>query len=237
MASSPKVSKAIRRLLSLPTFAERQYEIALAGLFARVHRSHGVHQDSVNGRDIRRAAGVLFDRMSKQVKHSNDRNQKLLGISYTDIGLAPKIQKFREQNLDLIQNAADDFIDDVDDVLEDPEFELAEDVAQAIKKKAGTSISRARLIARDQTLKLNAAITQHRQKNSGIEKYEWSTSLDERVRPLHARLEGKIFSWDNPPVTTDDGDTNHPGEDIQCRCVAVPVLDDAADVDEVDDED
>lgn len=80
--------------------------------------------------------------------------------------------------------------------------------------------SRAKLIARDQTAKLNSSISEARQVQLGITKYEWQTSGDERVRSSHAEHDGKIYSWDNPPE-----DTGHPGQDYQCRCVAIPVFD------------
>lgn len=79
--------------------------------------------------------------------------------------------------------------------------------------------NRARLIARDQTQKLNAAITQKRQENLGITQYTWSSSQDERTRPEHIKNHGKVFSWRSPPAKT-----GHPGEDINCRCVALPII-------------
>lgn len=78
--------------------------------------------------------------------------------------------------------------------------------------------SRARLIARDQTNKLNGALTKARQTSLGIPKYIWSTSGDERVRPEHQALDGKTFSWDAPPPE------GHPGTAIQCRCQAIPLF-------------
>ena len=74
--------------------------------------------------------------------------------------------------------------------------------------------NRAKLIARDQTAKMNSAFNQERQQQVGIEKYEWSTSEDERVRDSHAELDGQIFSWDDPPIV--DGEKVNPGEAIQC---------------------
>jgi len=97
-------------------------------------------------------------------------------------------------------------------------------IVSDLQEQYGLDKRRAKLIARDQTAKLNAAITKHQQKDAGISRYEWSTCLDERVRESHAELEGKIFSWDNPPET-DGGRRCHPGEDYQCRCCALPVFD------------
>ena len=46
------------------------------------------------------------------------------------------------------------------------------------------------------------------------------------MRKDHKRLNGKIFSWNDPPVIdTRTGRRGHPGDDYQCRCVAIPVFD------------
>jgi SPP1 gp7 family putative phage head morphogenesis protein len=77
---------------------------------------------------------------------------------------------------------------------------------------------RAKLIARDQVGKLNGQLTELRQEEIGVTEYVWRGILDARERPEHVAREGKEFSWKNPP---DDG---HPGEPINCRCTAEPVL-------------
>jgi len=90
---------------------------------------------------------------------------------------------------------------------------------QQIQKQGKVSVKRAKLIARDQSSKLNSALNQHRQRNVGVEKYVWRTAGDSRVRDDHSNKNGKIFRWDSPP-----SDTGHPGSDIQCRCIAQPIL-------------
>lgn len=87
-----------------------------------------------------------------------------------------------------------------------------------LKEIGNVTDRRAKLIARDQTSKLNSALNQQRQQNLGVEEYEWVTSKDERVRESHKQNNGKIFRWDSPPPT------GHPGEEIQCRCVAKPII-------------
>lgn len=94
-----------------------------------------------------------------------------------------------------------------------------ESIAEKVQAAGDTTESRAKLIARDQVSKMNGAFNEARQKSLGLEKYIWQTSGDERVRDEHAQNDGKIFSWDDPP------ETGHPGEDIQCRCVALPYFD------------
>ena len=79
--------------------------------------------------------------------------------------------------------------------------------------------SRAKLIGRDQVSKATGELNNIRQTEVGIERYKWRTAEDTRVRPEHAANNGKIFSWGDPPPT------GHPGHDVNCRCVAIPVID------------
>lgn len=116
----------------------------------------------------------------------------------------------------------------VERVLQDPlnQGRSVSDIAKLLEEQAGYSTSRAVLTARDQTLKLYGQIQQERQQNAGIERYVWTTSLDERVRPDHADLDGSIQRWADPPVVDQrTGRRGHPGFDYQCRCTAVAVLD------------
>lgn len=109
-------------------------------------------------------------------------------------------------------------------------------LAKDLTHELGIMQQRAKLIARDQTAKLNSDLNRMRQEQVGIATYEWSTSQDERVRDSHAAMEGRICKWDDPTVYRDEGDTEwrsrssiggvelHPGEDIQCRCVPVAIM-------------
>lgn len=91
-------------------------------------------------------------------------------------------------------------------------------LSERLRKEMGISRDRARLIARDQVSSLNSTLTRVRQRQVGIDSYVWQTAQDERVRHAHAARHGKVFSWDDPP---DDG---HPGEPINCRCVAMGLV-------------
>ena len=96
----------------------------------------------------------------------------------------------------------------------------ASELELVIADRLGVAKSRAKLIARDQIGKLNGQLTQTRQTGLGVTRYTWQTAEDERVREEHEDRNGVIFEWANPPS---DG---HPGEPINCRCVALPVLED-----------
>ena len=75
---------------------------------------------------------------------------------------------------------------------------------------------RLRLITRDQTTKYVSGLNQIRQTSAGVEGYIWMATRDERVRPDHLALDGQRFLWRSPPAI------GHPGQPINCRCVARP---------------
>lgn len=101
-----------------------------------------------------------------------------------------------------------------------------ESVQQQIEARVGIIGNRAALLARDQVGSLNAELTQLRHTNAGVTSYEWSTAGDERVRPGHRALDGTTQRYDKPPVVDPrTGKRANPGEDINCRCIAVPQLD------------
>lgn len=176
---------------------------------------------------VREPAGKAFDLMAQRTNQANFNAAKtLLGLTPKQTGVAEHIATVREENLDLIEAAGRAYAEDVREVMSDPDtFGMrVEDLKAKLIQRGSVSESRAELIARDQTLKLNAGLNKIRQTNAGVARYIWSTSRDERVRPMHQELDGEEFSWTEPPVTNDAGDTNHPGEDFQCRCVAVPII-------------
>lgn len=92
------------------------------------------------------------------------------------------------------------------------------DTQALIRNRYGVTDRRAKLIARDQVGKLNGQLTRLRQEEIGVTEYTWRGILDARERPEHVAREGKVFAWDKPPP---DGS---PGQPINCRCSASPVL-------------
>lgn len=105
------------------------------------------------------------------------------------------------------------------------------DIQREIQETYNVTKHKARMLARDQVASLNSQISQAQQRDAGVTEYVWSTSKDSRVRDCHAELEGKTFSWDDPPEMWYEtksrgivytGRHCHPGEDFLCRCVAIP---------------
>ena len=109
---------------------------------------------------------------------------------------------------------------------------------KAIKEQLpGKYAFRAENIARTETGKLNTAITLSTYKEIGVEYYVWMATMDERVRPDHAMMNGLICSATDPEVWYEENPEDplhpiehrrddtmvhlHPGEDFQCRCTMV----------------
>ncbi len=102
-------------------------------------------------------------------------------------------------------------------------------ITKQLTKQFGITENRAKLIARDQTSKLNGDLTKMRQQSAGFEYFQWVDSDDQRVRDRHADIADKvtaygkgIYRWDNPPLSS-TGTPIIPGQDYQCRCIARPV--------------
>lgn len=102
----------------------------------------------------------------------------------------------------------------------------AEHLKEIIKERYQVSESKAEFLAKQETSLLTSKYTQIRYKDAGINKYIWSTSGDNRVRHDHKELDGKIISYDDPPIVDKaTGRKAHAGEDFGCRCIQVPVID------------
>ncbi len=99
-----------------------------------------------------------------------------------------------------------------------------EDLIGQVQDVTGFGESRSRLIARDQTVKHNAAVASAQARALGVTRYRWRTVRDEAVRPMHKALNGQIFTYGQPPITNKNGDRNEPGQDFQCRCSAEPII-------------
>lgn len=201
---------------------------ALAELMWSLRRDAAADGDgSLRAVHVELPAAVL-DLVGKRVaKKTALEAKRLVGITRASTGAdQAMVDAFRKRNLGLIRTMEAKQVDDLGEVLKLATAHgwAMPELRKAVEERFGVAQSHADLIARDQTLKLNAQITQHRQTSAGISEYVWSTSNDERVRDEHAELDGTRHRWDDPPVATADGERGHPGELWQCRCVAVAVV-------------
>ena len=144
-------------------------------------------------------------------------------------------KSWAEDNYTLIVSNAKNYVSKINTLVEQaivngksPKI-LKDEIKKATQ---GLSDKHCKLLARDQMGKLNGQITQNQMQELGLDLYVWSTAYDDRVRDSHALMEGLLCRWDDASVCSyDNGKTwvdrpsgavqLHPGQDIQCRCVAL----------------
>lgn len=85
------------------------------------------------------------------------------------------------------------------------------------------------LLARTETAKASAALTQARSESLGLQWYVWETSDDARVRRSHRLMQGVLFTFANPPspelLTGEKGvGFYNAGNIFNCRCYMAPLL-------------
>lgn len=145
------------------------------------------------------------------------------------------LRRWVDENVQKIKSIPNDTLGSMREIILDGfrKGRTATDISKEIQNEYSLTRRKAQAIARDQVASLNAKISQMQQTDAGCSKYRWSTSKDSRVRDCHKDLDGKVFSWDDPPEMWYEtkagrvytGRRCHPGEDYLCRCVAIPVFD------------
>ena len=182
----------------------------------RTSQAENIAQGFINRGNIQNQAEVSTNLknqtgvdLAAYLRSSPNITEKVNAMTTANVQL---IKSIRSQYLDKVQNAVTQAL---------VSGSLNKDLTAQIKALGQTTEKRAMFIARDQSSKLNAALTQARHEDVGVTKYMWSTSGDERVRDSHAEKDGQIFEYANPPA-----DTGHPGHDFNCRCVQIAVFDD-----------
>ncbi len=146
-----------------------------------------------------------------------------LGIDpfINDRNLARLTEGFVHENVSLIKSLTDRVASDVEGVVLRgvQNGMLQSDLADKIAERFQVGEDRAALIARDQIGKAYSDVNAQRQQDLGITHFIWRTAGDERVRDEHEALDGEEFAYDDPP------DEGLPGDAVNCRCYAEPVLD------------
>lgn len=161
-----------------------------------------------------------------------------LGVSSASIlssdAVAGVIDKALAENVSLISSIPAEHFKKVQravlDNFEGKEFKEGS-LINRLRALGSQSDKQAKLIARDQTAKFIGALNSVRQQDVGIERFIWRTVMDIRVTGApggpndpsrahgnHFAREGQTYRWDNLPA---DG---APGESIQCRCFAEPLI-------------
>lgn len=152
----------------------------------------------------------------------------LMDDYYLDEFYRESLTRWIDENVNLIKTIPQETLSDMHNIVLEgfKSGKTTTSIVKEIQHTYGVKRSSARLLARDQLSKLNGEIAKAQQQDAGVEEYIWSDSGDGRVRKRHKQLNGKKFRWDDPPVIdTRTGRRGNPGDDYQCRCVALPVFD------------
>ena len=164
---------------------------------------------------IRQSDKYNVRRFVKMLEHiGSDRQTRALGADVRAV-----LEAAKYENVRLITKMTD-----LQREVIAKEISAVSEIPLSARLTQRTSIprNRAALIARDQTAKLNSTLSHERALAAGAERYEWSTSGDERVRQLHRDLDGNTYRYGEPTGAEGGGE---PGQPVLCRCVALPVFD------------
>jgi uncharacterized protein with gpF-like domain len=163
--------------------------------------------------------------------------ERVTKLPPTRQGHEAQLKAFADRNIRLIKKLGDQQAEDLSQILWPAQAQGKpwSSVVGAVAERLGVGERHARLIARDQVGKFNGEQARLSQESVGVSRYRWSTSRDNAVRGRpggeyansqenHWILEGKEFAWNAPPEIPGTSERAHPGQRIQCRCVAVPII-------------
>lgn len=165
-------------------------------------------------------------------------SEMIVGKPYYPPAAKDEIFKTWEANFDMLcKSAESDIKKDISRIVLQAKNEgwNGKQVEKAVRSELPEKYkNRAEVIARTEAAKLNTQATMSTYKEIGCQYYMWMATLDERVRPDHAMMNGIICSVDDPEVYYDETPEGlvekkrdgtmvhlHPGEDFQCRCTMV----------------
>ena len=160
------------------------------------------------------------------------KNAKAIGIDV--FGQSPNMQELLDstvfENTRLIRTIPDQYLNQVQSiVVTNMKAGLRpSNIVSQLSNQFGITKRRAKLIARDQTSKANGEISKERQGSAGFEFFKWVTAEDSRVRDDHDDIADDnigfgvgIYRWNAPPKNN-KGQRIIPGQEINCRCIAIP---------------
>lgn len=98
-------------------------------------------------------------------------------------------------------------------------------IARLIQTKYGQSKRKAKFLSSQETRLMKGTFDRERAKSVGSQKYVWRGRMDAKERDSHVELEGEVIFIDSPPVVDHKtGRRAHAGEDYNCRCVPIYII-------------
>jgi SPP1 gp7 family putative phage head morphogenesis protein len=140
--------------------------------------------------------------------------------------LKPFLNMRVNSNVSLIKNLKDDVCADLEKMIY-ANFEQGKtfkELANTMTERFGIDKRRATLIARNEIKNTNTQLTKKRMQQFNVDYAIWMTSKDERVRSEHLKFDNIIYEVGKGLRNTKTNKFVEPGEEINCRCVAIPLL-------------
>lgn len=168
---------------------------------------------------VRRNLETVDERLKKSIEDS-------IGVDISPIlhqeQIAEAMRVATDANLALITSIPPKYFEKLDAIITQNFVDgvSLQSMWKSVQHIGDITESRAKLIARDQTSKMNGAFNRVRQTSLGIRKYIWIGMQDGRERETHEANNGTVCEWDNPPE-----ETGNPGDDVNCRCTGAPYFD------------
>lgn len=191
-----------------------------------------------------RIASDFVNASNQANKKRYNQQMKSMGINaYAD---SPEISAYLDasvaDNAKLIKSVNEKYIGQIENIVNAgtrsglrPEY-----IQKQLTEQFGIESRRSKFIARDQTSKVAGQLNQMRQTTTGFKYFRWLDSKDGRVRSRHKHIADKetkygvgVYRWDDLPLS-DKGIPIAPGDDYQCRCTAIPVIQSQVDAYEKD---
>lgn len=98
-------------------------------------------------------------------------------------------------------------------------------IARLIETKYSQGKRKAAFLASQEVRLLKGTFDRERAKSVGSKKYVWRGRMDAKERDSHVELEGEVIFIDSPPVVDHKtGRRAHAGEDYNCRCVPIYII-------------
>ena len=192
---------------------------------------------SVFSANVEKIVMKYLSKATKEAKRSLQKSmEKEFGrafrLNWTQNAYEDTLRLMIRRNVSLITNATAQTLSNVENIVYDAMTTGTgwEGIEHALHNQRHISSDRIKRIARDQTAKTNAALNYLEQKSAGIEFFEWSAIMDNRVsrgKGGHAQLNGKIYKWgddENYPVIDSYGNRGLPSQRVNCRCTALAVI-------------
>jgi SPP1 gp7 family putative phage head morphogenesis protein len=221
---------------------QKAFKMAIKTHFGSIIK--GNEPDTIEySKQVSRKVKPLFNSANKDHERQFDKYyEKIAGVD--PISSTPQIKDLlsiaSQENVQKITTVSEDYFSKIESSVfqamrsGSSNKTVVEEIEKIIQVTGNSKKSNAKLIATDQIQKLNGDLDRIRQKANGGFRYIWRTRNNGSVRHDHEILDGAIFDWGNKPITVSTGsragERNEPGQDINCKCRAEMVIEDALEI-------